>query len=418
MLPFLLFFVIILWGMSWMNWLNWRNWRQVIWRSPMILLVCFIFVTTLMGCAPMPSASSLEANPRTFSALSVEFLDEYHIPKDDFEETEVGGLSAISYDPRHDVYYAQTDDRSLKAPARFYRLKIDLDESGAIPQIDNVRIESATTLIRTEGKPFSKGRIDPEGIAFSPRNTVFISSEGNRTHKQKPLPFVKEFSLDGQELGELRIPDRFLYGSPTEGVQVNAGFEALAIAAPSLAPEDPFRLFVAPEYSLIQDAADNNITKPIRFLHYVINPIGDPVLIAEHLYPLEPTPNGALGNGLVELAALPQEGELLSLERTYGLWGFGVKLFQFSLGNATDTTKIESLAGNPASITPIKKTLLLDLKTLGIGLDNLEGMTLGRKFADGSQSLILISDDNFRDDQVNQVLLFRLSNSAANATSK
>lgn len=89
-----------------------------------------------------------------------------------------------------------------------------------------------------------------------------------------------------------------------------------------------------------------------------------------------------------------------------------------TIGNATDTARIESLAGNPETVVPMQKTLLLDLRQLGIGLDNLEGMTLGPRLADGSQSLLLISDDNFSTDQVNQLLLFRLSNSAAKVTSK
>jgi hypothetical protein len=35
-------------------------------------------------------------------------------------------------------------------------------------------------------------------------------------------------------------------------------------------------------------------------------------------------------------------------------------------------------------------------------------MTLGPRLADGSRSLILVSDDNFNPNQVNQFLLFRL----------
>ena len=142
------------------------------------------------------------------------------------------------------------------------------------------------------------------------------------------------------------------------------------------------------------------------------------MLIAEHLYPLEPTPDGVISNGLVELIALPQEGYLLSLERTYGIAGANAKLFQVIIGNATDTSRIDSVANNPETVVPIQKILLLDLKSLGIAIDNLEGMTLGQKFADGSHSLILISDDNFSDNQLNQVLLFRLKSSAASSTSK
>lgn len=384
-------------------------------RSPYFLFLSICLnLLMLVGCAPAAMTSEMTAPKVT--QVSVEFLDEYRIPKDEFQGTAIGGLSAIYYEPKQDLYYALSDDRSNFAPARFYTLQIDLDESGVIPQINQLQIASVTTLKDEAGELFPSSSLDPEGLVFSPRQTLFISSEGDR--QKEIAPFVKEFDLNGQEVNQLRIPERFLFNSPTQGIQNNFGFEALAIAAPSLAPEDPFRIFVAPEYSLIQDAADRNISKPIRLLHYVVNPIGDPVLIAEHLYPLEPTAEGVLVNGLVELIALPEVGSFLSLERTFGIAGSGAKLFQITIGNATDTFAIESLAGNPDTVIPIQKTLLLDLKSLGIALDNLEGMTLGRKFADGSQSLLLISDDNFSQNQVNQVLLFRLSNSAANATSK
>jgi hypothetical protein len=54
------------------------------------------------------------------------------------------------------------------------------------------------------------------------------------------------------------------------------------------------------------------------------------------------------------------------------------------------------------------KKILLDFNQLDIAIDNLEGMTLGPRLADGSQSLILVSDDNFRPEQKNQFLLLRV----------
>ena len=74
-----------------------------------------------------------------------------------------------------------------------------------------------------------------------------------------------------------------------------------------------------------------------------------------------------------------------------------------------DTSTIVSLQGDISSITPVKKKLLLDLSTLGIYLDNLEGITLGPRLPDGTQSLLLVSDDNFSDAQVTQFLLFRIN---------
>ena len=104
-----------------------------------------------------------------------------------------------------------------------------------------------------------------------------------------------------------------------------------------------------------------------------------------------------------------QRKNFLSLERTYGLSGAGAKIFQVATGAATDTSGIATLKGDISRINPVKKKLVLDLSTLGIYLDNLEGMTLGSRLPDGSQSLLLVSDDNFNDAQLTQFLLFRLN---------
>jgi hypothetical protein len=48
---------------------------------------------------------------------------------------------------------------------------------------------------------------------------------------------------------------------------------------------------------------------------------------------------------------------------------------------------------------------LADLK---IGLDNIEGMAIGPPLPGGGNMLLMVSDNNFKRLQVNQVLLFRL----------
>ena len=62
-----------------------------------------------------------------------------------------------------------------------------------------------------------------------------------------------------------------------------------------------------------------------------------------------------------------------------------------------------------SSIRPVEKTLLLDLDTLGIPLDNVEGMTIGPTLPDGRSSLVMVSDNNFAAAQFTQFLLFALS---------
>jgi hypothetical protein len=68
---------------------------------------------------------------------------------------------------------------------------------------------------------------------------------------------------------------------------------------------------------------------------------------------------------------------------------------------------VPSLAG--LDVQPVQKTLLFDLGSLGIPLDNVEGMTIGPKLPDGRQSLVLVSDNNFAASQFTQFLLFALS---------
>ncbi|HPK66301.1 MAG TPA: esterase-like activity of phytase family protein, partial [Thermoanaerobaculia bacterium] len=55
---------------------------------------------------------------------------------------------------------------------------------------------------------------------------------------------------------------------------------------------------------------------------------------------------------------------------------------------------------------PVAKELLLDLGSLGIEMDNYEGMALGRELADGRRLLLIVSDDNFSPEQANRLLLF------------
>ena len=371
-----------------------------------LLLICVVF--SLSACSPPQRVSAQE---RIFRNLSLEFLDQYEIPKVKFQDTVVGGLSAISYDRQQELFYVLSDDRSRLSPARFYSftLKVRQADNGKI-EIASFEPQSLTLLQDERGNNYSVDEIDPEGIALSPRNTVFISSEGSTVNKIKP--FLAEFELStGKKLSDVRLPQRFLSSEDPDkpqGVQENLAFESLTINRTGL-PEDPFRVFTATESALIQDESfEKEARSRIRFLHYVINPVGNPVLVAEHLYLLEPAPVEVISNGLTELLALQTEGYFLSLERTFGFAGAGAKIFQVVIGNATDTSNIESLAGNLGQLSTLKKQLLLDLKDLNIYLDNLEGMTVGPRLPDGSRSLVLISDDNFNEEQVSQLLLFRL----------
>lgn len=384
--------------------------RPITFSISLLISCSLLFLIT--ACQP---PQRVTANERLFLNLKLEFLDKYDLPNNTkFSDTPVGGLSAITYDRDKDRFYILSDDRSNLAPARFYtaRLNLKQNENKAI-KIENLTFEKVTWLRDREGKEYPPGSIDPEGLALSPRDTIFISSEGDTVKGIEPS--IAEFDLaTGQKKLDLPIPQRYLTGKDSEGdrgIQENLAFEALTVNRNGLLTDDPFRLFTATESSLLQDKTqDLELPARLRFLHYSLDSVGSPLLVAEHLYLLDTAPVEVISNGLTELVALNKEGYFLSLERTFGFTGAGAKIYQMVIANATDTSNIESLQSNLDRVLPLKKQLLLDLQTLGIYLDNLEGMTLGPRLPDGSQSLILISDNNFNKDQITQLLLFRLIN--------
>lgn len=406
-----------------------KNWIRIERVGKMIgaIALTLLLGVTVSACA-LPQVN---AEDRLFLDLSLDYLDAFEMPKQDFQDTPVGGLSAIAYDRAGDRIYALSDDRGNGSPPRFYTIQLVLDQSDTVhPRIADVRIETVTPLLDETGHRFPLGLVDPEGIALSPQQTLIISSEGTMPDDMPPSadeagqgigqPFISEFDRStGKQIRSFPIPASYLLTSidgTVTGVQDNRGFEALTLSAAGMGigRVEPFRVFAAIEEPLRQDmpASTTNTSNttseqplPGRLLHYVVGD-NQATLIAEHMYPIEPKPFGAINNGLVELLSIDQAGHFLSLERSYGVMGVGAKLFQVAIANATDISQLDAL--NLNTIQPVYKHLELDLSELGIYLDNLEGMTLGPQLADGSQSLILVSDDNFSENQINQWLLFRI----------
>lgn len=357
------------------------------------------------------------ATDRTFVNVSLDFVNEYKLPKQKFENTTVGGLSGLAYDRIDDIFYAISDDRSEFAPARFYALKLKFNPERS--KLDDVEVIGVNFLKDRNGNTYNQGEVDPEGIALTGDRTVLISSEGV-TSKSIP-PFIDEFDLlTGKWLRSLPMPQRYLFepkkepNSPKnelakpepQGVGDNLGFEALTVIRDSIG--DPYRVFTITENALTQDAqTDRNQPSESRFLHYLVGNIA-PLVIAEHRYPVEAMTPPVNQIGVNDIVALDRGGHFLTLERSNGGDGLSAKIWQIFTGDANDTSSIKSFRASP-NVRSIRKKLVLDLATLGIKLDNLEGMAIGPRLADGSSSLILVSDDNFSESQFTQFLLFRLN---------
>lgn len=368
----------------------------------------------LTGC----QLPQVKAEDRLFLAVGLEVLGEYRLPQQDFQGTTVGGLSAIAYSPKTNQLYALSDDRGRFGSPRFYTLSLQMGADAAQkPTLQDIEVVAVTELKTPAGQPYEPGILDPEGMALSPRDTVLLSSEGDPN--QGVPPFLGEFDLaTGQQVAEFRLPDRYLSQGvipPVQGVQNNLSLESLTLnVGPASTPwVEPFRLFTATESALIQDYNDDP-SQPLysRFLHYLIGE-DQSTLIAEHLYPLDLEPQGALLNGLSELLTLDQGGHFLALERAFGLRGFQAKLYQLATGGATDISTFPSVPADGAGIIPIRKRLALDFNSPASSSfsapDNLEGMTLGPRLSDGRQSLLLVSDNNLDAQQDTQFLLLGLT---------
>ena len=365
------------------------------------------------------------ASDRTFLNVSLDFINEYKLPKQKFEASPVGGLSGLAYDRINDIFYAISDDRSQFSPARFYALQLKFSSQKEQPNLENVEVIGVDFLKDKSGNTYPKGEVDPEGIALTGDRTLLISSEGV-TSKNIP-PFIDEFDLvSGKWLRSLPIPQRYLFepkpdpnvrknvGNPNnkplpqepQGMRDNLGFEALTVIRDSIG--DPYRVFAITENALAQDAQiDEKQPSQSRFLHYLVGDI-TPLIVAEHVYPVEAMAAPITQLGVSEIVAIDRGGHFLTLERSNGTAGLSAKIWQIATGSATDTSSIKSFRTSP-NVRSIRKKLVLDLATLGIKLDNLEGMAIGPRLADGSQSLILVSDDNFSDDQFTQFVLLRLN---------
>jgi hypothetical protein len=376
-------------------------------------LLCLVGIAIfLTNCSrDLPS----EASSRIFNKLSIEYVGEYKIPNNfEVKNTVVGGLSGLAYDRQHDRFYAISDDRGDKAPARFYTLKLDLDTTNPNQvKLDRVDITDVTLLKNANGENYPPSETDTEAIALTPQSSVFISSEGDR-HKNIP-PFINEFDLKtGRVKTALPIPERYLPDTENKrGVQNNLAFEGITLSPTGTLPGsgEPLRLFAATESALIQDKEVAKVGKDgkipgakNRWLHYLLSDRAE--IVSEHLYQLDSPPLGSIEHGLSEIQAIDTNGHFLTLERSFGLTGFRVKLFQATMGGATDTSKIASFKGNK-TIQPISKQLAFDLKQLNIYVDNLEGMAFGSRLPDGSQTLLLVSDNNFSKRQITQFLLFK-----------
>ncbi|TXI80375.1 MAG: esterase-like activity of phytase family protein [Cupriavidus sp.] len=334
------------------------------------------------------------------AGISLSYLGNYDIPTGFMENgVEIGGLSGIDFDPSTGRYIAISDDRSEKAPARFYDLDIDVDAGG----LKGVTVVDHVTLKDKDGQPFAVKKVDGESIRLD-KDGIYWTSEGDG--KALLPPFVRVANRDGSFVREFALPDGFApTADKSAGIRDNLAFEGI-----TLLPGGD--VLVGTESALYQDGPMTTLTGGAlaRLIRYDAATGNQK---AQYVYPISPIPQapstatGWNDFGLSEIMAL-DDHHLLSIERGYAQGvGNSVIVNMFDLDGAADVANIASLAKTDQRIVPVRKAQVIDLRALGLSPDNIEGIALG-KAKDGTDVLILVADNNFNPTQKTQFFAFKV----------
>ena len=386
-------------------------------------LCFFTSVLLLFGCAqstkqvqltkPLQSTKPPAAMPESRSVGCLRLIGEQRLPLNyQFDRTTVGGLSGIDYDPRSGDWIVESDDRSEIDPARFYVARLDYDAQ----VFRNVTLTAVRFFKQADGSNYpgfadaaKKGGEVPdiEDIRFDPIDgSVWYSSEGLR--RLGLGPFVKHAGLDGRYIGTLPVAPMFYISTDREwGPRDNLSFEGISFSP------DGKTLWVGMETALYQDGpvAGASHGATARFTKYARNG----AVLAQYAYRTEPITHSSLGkladNGVSDILAI-NANQLLVLERSgvqnaAGVFEYFVRLYKADAQGASNIKGIASLVSTDH--VPVAKVLVLDFDQVGLKrVDNLEGIAWGPHLANGHDSLVLVSDNNFDPSQVTQFLAFEV----------
>ncbi|WP_419802332.1 esterase-like activity of phytase family protein [Mucilaginibacter sp.] len=377
----------------------------------------FFFVA--MACLLFSGCSVFKKTPvKTASATisGLKFLDEYDLPYNlQYKNTTVGGLSSIDYDVKNDRYYLISDDRSEINPSRFYTAKISLSKN----EINSVKIVAVTTLLQQNGKPYpdlkkhTKQTIDPEAMRFDPKtNQLVWSSEGERIVNQGDTvlidPSVNTVFTDGKYSGTLPLPDILKMHATENGPRRNGVLEGLTFA-------DNYKtLYVNLEEPRYEDGPRADLTDVNPLIRIFKFDWKTKRNTAQYAYKPEPVAYPAKPENAFKINGVPDilsvgENQLLVTERSFstGREGCVIKVFLADMSDADNLISNPSFIKNPPQHL-ISKKLLLNMDTLGVYIDNVEGATFGPMLANGHRSIIFVADNNFSKTEKTQFFLFEV----------
>ncbi len=346
----------------------------------------------------------------------LKFLSEYDIPQNKaFQNTVVGGLSGIDYDPRGNVYYIISDDRSEKNAARFYKAQINISNN----KIDSVHFAETIFLKNNDGYTYPGAASDPyhtpdpEAMRYNPHtNTLAWCSEGERIvnghNNILEDPSVTDITPEGDYLDTFAIPPQMYMSSQETGPRRNGVFEGLTF-------DDAYKyLYVNVEEPIYNDGSRAGLHDSTGIIRIIQFDVASKKPVAEYGYIIDPvayppSPAGAfIINGVSDILSVG-ENKLLVIERSFstGRPACTIRVYLADLSQAKNVLAMASIKNRQVKM--IKKKLLLNMESLKIYIDNIEGVTFGPDLPNGHRSLLFISDNNFDVRQKTQLLLFEVN---------
>jgi hypothetical protein len=378
------------------------------------ILVCFSIPLLLSSCI-VPKKAFLTTAPANITSLR--FLGEQDLPYNlSFNNTTVGGLSGIDYDAAKNIYYLICDDRSAINPARFYTAKISFTQKG----IDSFYLTGIHYLSQPDGKVYPGNKQDPyhtpdpEAIRYNPVSGQLVwSSEGERIINDKDTvlenPLVITISADGKYADSFNLPPNLLMQSTEKGPRQNGVLEGLTFA-------DNYKtLYASVEEPLYEDGPRADVNDNNTYIRILKFDVAAKKNTAQYAYKLEPVAypaspaNSFKINGVPDILSIGNN-KLLVTERSYstGRLACTIKIFIADLNGAADVTGM-ALQNADGKYIPVTKKLLLNMDSLGIYTDNIEGVTFGPTLPSGHKTLLFIADNNFTAIEKTQLLLFEVT---------
>ena len=305
------------------------------------------------------------------------------LPRQNSSGVAIGGFSAASYDAKRDRLSLLSDlpDAQLSTwsgvangPALKPLFSMALSRGGSSRQ--NVVIDGEAFVIVND--------------------QIWLASEGRRS-ADRPAQLMQLAAKTGAPIKALALPPDWL-PSPTGGLESNSGPESLIQLN---APGQPLQLLMAAEKPLRQDPAEQ-----VRLLRWWWSPGKN-----SQVDPPQASPQGALQLPL----DLPSE---LSSDKGWGLtdllaWKVGKEkavtllalLRRYVAPNSWHNRLALYRLPRPGTLsTPLQSW---DLQSIGLTPDNWEGLSQGPPLADGSPTLLLVSDDNLNPLQANRLALLK-----------